>query len=429
MTMAEAVRWDMFDRDIYASPYETFRRLRNESPVYYNEEYNFYALSRHEDLGKVLTDRETFISGKGMVYNIISNDVEMPAGLFINEDPPMHTMHRSIVSRLFTPRAVASLEHEIRALSEEIVDGLEGRDQFDFMRDFALRLPVQVIGMLVGVPKKDQADLLAVFQKSLHEGSVDPDRQLMQGILDSAAWFNEYLDWREKHPTDDVMTQLMNFEFKDETGGTRTLRREEIVTYLTLITTAGSDTTATGISWAGSLLNDHPDQRRELAEDRSLIPRAFEEVLRPRITSAAGRPRMWRCTARRFPLRASSFCSRALRTGTKRSGRTRSNSTSTVIRPRYSRSVSAPTSASARTSQRSRLESLWRRFCRGTPSGASTTTTPYTPRESTPVDGNPCLSPLAEHRQPASRAVLGGCSHSVLSVTCCSADTDPRRVQ
>jgi cytochrome P450 len=280
MTMAEAVRWDMFDRDIYASPYETFRRLRNESPVYYNEEYNFYALSRHEDLGKVLTDRETFISGKGMVYNIISNDVEMPAGLFINEDPPMHTMHRSIVSRLFTPRAVASLEHEIRALSEEIVDGLEGRDQFDFMRDFALRLPVQVIGMLVGVPKKDQADLLAVFQKSLHEGSVDPDRQLMQGILDSAAWFNEYLDWREKHPTDDVMTQLMNFEFKDETGGTRTLRREEIVTYLTLITTAGSDTTATGISWAGSLLNDHPDQRRELAEDRSLIPRAFEEVLR-----------------------------------------------------------------------------------------------------------------------------------------------------
>ena len=244
--------------------------LRNEAPVYYNEEYNFYALSRHDDLAKVLTDRETFISGKGMVYNIISNDMEMPAGLFINEDPPMHTMHRSIVSRLFTPRAVASLEQQIRALSEEIVDGLEGRDHFDFMRDFALQLPVQVIGMLVGVPKKDQADLLAIFQKTLHEGSADPERQLMQGILDSAAWFNEYLDWREKHPTDDVMTQLMNFEFKDETGGTRTLRREEIVTYLTLITTAGSDTTATGISWAGSLLNDHPDQRRELAEDRSL---------------------------------------------------------------------------------------------------------------------------------------------------------------
>lgn len=281
MTVTETgVYYDMYDRDIYASPYETFRRLRNEAPLYYNEKYNFYAVSRHDDLARVLGDRETYISGKGMVYNIISLDIEMPPGLFINEDPPMHTMHRSIVSRLFTPRAVGHLEPQIRALCEEIVEGLVGLDHFDFMRDFALQLPVQVIGMLVGVPKKDQADLLAVFQKNLHEGSADPEQQLLQGILDSAAWFNEYLDWREQHPSDDVMTKLMHFEFEDETGATRTLRRDEIVTYLTLITSAGSDTTATAISWAGSLLSDHPDQRRELAENPSMIPQAFEEVLR-----------------------------------------------------------------------------------------------------------------------------------------------------
>lgn len=274
------VYYDMYDRDIYSSPYETFRRLRNEEPVYYNEKYNFYALSRHEDVGRVLGDRETFISGKGMVYNIISQDVPMPPGLFINEDPPMHTMHRGIVSRLFTPRAVGGLEPEIRRLCSEIVDGLVGRDRFDFMRDFALRLPVQVIGMLVGVPKKDQADLLEVFQKNLHEGSANPEQQLMQGILEAAAWFDEYLDWREKNPSDDVMTQLMKFEFEDDTGTTRTLRRDEIVTYLTLITSAGSDTTATAIGWAGSLLSDHPDQRRQVAEDPGLIPGAVEEVLR-----------------------------------------------------------------------------------------------------------------------------------------------------
>ena len=283
MTMAQTdVYYDMYDRDIYTSPWETFRRLRDESPIYYNPQYDFWAVSRHEDVLKVILDPGTYISGRGMTYNVAHSGVEMPPGLFIAEDPPLHTFHRGIVSRLFTPRAVSGLENEIRRLCEEIVDGLVGRERFDFMKDFSLQLPVQVIGMLVGVPKEDQSELLAIFQKNLHENSAnhDYDSQILQGILDSAAWFNEYLDWREQNPSDDVMTQLMNFEFEDETGTTRTLRRDETVTYLTLITTAGSDTTATGISSAGALLSDHADQRAELAADPSLIPAAVEEALR-----------------------------------------------------------------------------------------------------------------------------------------------------
>jgi cytochrome P450 len=275
-----SVYYDMYDREIYESPYETFTRLRNEAPLYFNEKYGFYAVSRHDDLLRVLGDRETFISGKGGVFNIINQGIEMPPGLFIFEDPPQHTMHRGIVSRLFTPRAVSGLEGQIRQLCVEIVDDLVGRDSFDFVRDFSLQLPVQVIGMLVGVPRADQPSLLETFQKNMHEGTADPEQQLMEGILDAAKWFNDYLDWREKNPSDDVMTQLMKFEFVDDTGATRTLRRDEIVTYLTLITSAGSDTTATAISWAGSLLSDHPDQRAELVNDPSLIPDAVEEVLR-----------------------------------------------------------------------------------------------------------------------------------------------------
>jgi len=278
--VTEPVHFDMYDREIYASPYETFRRLRAEMPVYRNEERDFYAVSRYEDVQRVLNDRETFISGKGGVYNIVKEGVAMPPGLFIFEDPPTHAMHRGIVSRLFTPRAVSGLEPQIRRLCTEILDDLEGRDRFDFMRDFALRLPVQVIGMLVGVPKADQASLLEVFHKTMHEDSADPEAQLMQGILDAAVWFNEYLDWREKNPADDVMTQLMRFEFEDVSGERRSLRRDEVVTYLTLITSAGSDTTATAIAWAGSLLGDHPDQRDALAEDRSLLPNAVEEIIR-----------------------------------------------------------------------------------------------------------------------------------------------------
>ena len=274
------IHYDMYDRELYASPYEMMRRLRKEMPLYHNEEYGFYALSRHADLIRVLGDRETFISGRGSVYNIIRQNVPMPSGLFIFEDPPQHTMHRGIVSRLFTPKAVSGLAPQIRALCEELVEELLGRDRFDFARDFALRLPVQVIGMLVGVPKADQGALLKVFQRSVHEGSATPDQQLGETILEAAKWFNSYLDWREKNPSDDVMTRLMQSEFEDETGATRRLRRDEIVTYLSLITSAGSDTTATAIAWAGSLLSDHPDQRRELAEDPSLIPGAVEEVLR-----------------------------------------------------------------------------------------------------------------------------------------------------
>jgi len=282
MTMTDTdVYYDMYDRDIYASPYETFRRLRNEAPVYYNEKYNFYAVSQHADLARVLTDRETFISSKGGVYHIIAApNLELPPGLFIFEDPPAHTMHRSLVSRLFTPRAVSGLEVQIRDLCSEIVDGLVEQDQFDFMRDFALRLPVQVIGMLVGVPKADQASLLETFQRNLHDLKEDLETEQLIGITEAAAWFNEYLDWREKNPTDDVMSQLLAAEFVDETGTKRRLRREETVTYLTLITSAGSDTTATAISWAGSLLSDHPDQRRELVDNPELIPNAVEEVLR-----------------------------------------------------------------------------------------------------------------------------------------------------
>jgi cytochrome P450 len=280
ITAGTDVYYDMYDREIYASPYETFRRLRDEAPLYYNEPHDFWAVSRHEDMVAVLQDRETYISGKGMVLNVVRSDYPSVPGMFINEDPPLHTLHRGIVSRLFTPRAVAGLEAQIRQVCTEIVDEIEGRDSFDFMKDFSLKLPVQVIGMLVGIPRKDQEALLAIVQESLHEGSANPDQQTANTMMATAVFFNEYLDWREKHPSDDVMTQLLQFEFEDDAGETRTLRRDEILGYLSLITSAGSDTTATGISWCGSLLNDHPEVRAEVAADLSLVPGMVEESLR-----------------------------------------------------------------------------------------------------------------------------------------------------
>lgn len=285
MTITKSdVYFDMYDRDIFASPYPVFRQLRDEAPLYYNEQYDFYAVSRFDDVGRVFTARDTFRSGKGMTYDIakacIDLAMEMPEGLFICEDPPQHPIHRSLVSRLFTPRAVNALEPQIRDLCVEVLDPLAEASSFDFMAEVANQIPIKVIGMLLGLPKADQAELHAVFHQSLHADTTGPDKEALDGIVASAEWFNRYLDEREKSPTDDVMTQLLHMEFTDETGETRRLRRDEILTYLTLIASAGSDTTAMALGWAIKVLDDHPDQRRDLVNDRSLIPNAVEEVLR-----------------------------------------------------------------------------------------------------------------------------------------------------
>jgi cytochrome P450 len=276
----EAVYFDIYDRELYASPYPMYRRLRDHAPVFHNQEQGFYAVTRAEDVARVLGDRDTFSSARGGVYQIVLAEMEMPAGLFIAEDPPLHTIHRGLVSRLFTPKQISRIEPEVRALFDDAADALVGANRFDFIQDFANMLPIQVIGMLLGLPAADYATLRAAFHDAQNEGTADRDRDPLAGIAQVAAWFSEYLDDRAANPQDDLMTQLLNTEFADETGATRRLRRDELLTFLILITGAGSDTTVNAIGWAGSLLGDHPDQRRLLVADPSYFSNAVEEVLR-----------------------------------------------------------------------------------------------------------------------------------------------------
>ena len=281
MTMTSAdLNFDMYDRELYADPYPTFRRMRDEAPLYRNDEYKFWAVTRQEDVARVLSERDTFSSAKGGVYNIASLGIELPPGLFIFEDPPGHTIHRSLVSRLFTPRAIARLEDRVTALFESAAEELRGRDRFDFVKDFAHMLPIQVIGMLFGLPDGDLKSLRETFHRAQNEGTAEEGGKALGGIAEAAVWFSEYLDERAANPTDDLMSQLLHLEFEDVTGTKRQLERDELLNFLILITGAGSDTTVNLIGWAGQLLGDHPDQRRMLLEDRSLMPNAIEEMLR-----------------------------------------------------------------------------------------------------------------------------------------------------
>ena len=265
--------YDPYDRETIVNPHQLFRRLREEAPLYYNEQYDFYAVSRYDDTQSVLLDRETFISRKGVTLDLFLADIEIPPGTLIFEDPPTHGIHRSLLSRMFTPRRVSSLEPDIRNLCAQLLDPLVGAGGFDFVTDLGSQVPMRVIGMLLGIPESDQESVRDHFFNSRNDDSRE------EGQL-SGAIFGDYIDWRVEHPSEDIMTQLLNAEFEDETGKTKRLTRDELLAYVNIVAAAGNETTKTLIGFSGKLLAENPDERRLLVEDLSLVPNAIEEIVR-----------------------------------------------------------------------------------------------------------------------------------------------------
>jgi cytochrome P450 len=270
------VYYDPYDVEINADPYPVFRRLREEAPLYYNEPHDFYAVSRFDDVERALLDPKTYISGRGAILELIKANMNIPPGVLIFEDPPVHTVHRSLLSRVFTPRKVAALEPKIREFCARSLDPLVGAGRFDFIADLGAQMPMRTIGMLLGIPEEDQEAIRDSVDANLRTEAGKP----MQHRDISGEMFADYIDWRAEHPSDDLMTELLRAEFEDETGKVRRLTREEILTYVNVIAGAGNETTGRLIGWAGKVLADHPEQRRQLVRDRSLIPNAIEELLR-----------------------------------------------------------------------------------------------------------------------------------------------------
>ena len=268
--------YDPYDKVVGADPHAAFRRLRVEAPLYYNAERDFYALSRYDDVERALVDNKTYLSSRGVTLEFIRSGIQMPPGSVIFEDPPSHTIHRSLLSRMFTPKKVAALEPQVRQFTCDILDQFIGSGGFDFITDIAIQVPMRVIGMILGVPWEDQETIRDWFAKA---GGHKTTEEVLNDFL-SGGLFAQYLDWRIDHPSNDVMTELMNVEFEDETGTRRHLSREELLMYINILAGAGNETTGRLIGWTGKLLADYPDQRRELVADPSLIPNAIEEIIR-----------------------------------------------------------------------------------------------------------------------------------------------------
>jgi cytochrome P450 len=276
--MAE-LYYDPYDFEIDTDPHPVWRRMRDEAPLYRNDRYEFWALSRWEDVAKGLVDWRTYSSARGTVLDIIRNNVVFPPGNILFEDPPLHDAHRALLARLFTPRRIAELEPQIRDYCARSLDPLVGGHRIDFIADLGAQMPMRVIGMLLGIPEDDQEALRDGYDTGLDlEAGEEPSANQQLGF--AMERFAEYVEWRRKHPSDDLMTELLNARFQDDEGKERTLRDDELLGYIGLLAGAGNETTTRLIGWISWLLDRFPDQRRLVAEDRSLVANAVEEVLR-----------------------------------------------------------------------------------------------------------------------------------------------------
>ena len=269
------LHWDPFDESLKDDPHPVWKRLRDEAPAYYNDEYDFWALSRFEDVERAHRDPQGFSSAHTTVLESMTEEAQRQ-GMMIFLDPPEHTVLRRLVSKGFTPRRVAELEQEIRVLCAGLLDAQRDRDGFDYVQDFGARLPATVIAMLLGVPVSDREEVRHHIDGLFH---IEPGVGMANEMsMQSAGWLFEYLgqqiEERDHKPRDDMLTDLVHAEVVGNDGIPRRLTPQECTEFGILLVSAGTETVARLLGWAGLVLPDHPEQLHALTQDASLIPNA-----------------------------------------------------------------------------------------------------------------------------------------------------------
>src|SRR6202046_1577104 len=282
MTVAHEtdVYYDPYDTGINTDPYPTFARLREEAPIYYNEQYDFWALSRHSDVEQGLANWQVFSSRRSDILELVKSKFDMPGGVMMFQDPPEHSMLRGLMSRVFTPRRMAEIEDQIRAYCVGCLDPHVGSDGFDIIAELASMMPMRVIGMLMGIPESQQLSVRDANDANLRTKPGAPLKVADANSIADGRIYADYVEWRSKHPSDDLMTPLLNVACDHEQGIHRKLPRKEVLHYPQVVAGAGNETTGRLIGWLAKVLAEHPDQRRQIAEDRTLLIRAVDETLR-----------------------------------------------------------------------------------------------------------------------------------------------------
>ena len=278
---ASKVVFDPFSEEFFNGPWEIYRRLRDEAPVYYNEEYDFYALSRHEDVAAAYKDFETYSSAYGLDLSTVRSNEPMMAKMIIVMDPPEHRQMRSLVNKVFTPRAIEAL----RPMVTETIDGYLSKNEgerFDVVQDFSALFPVQVITQMLGVPEEHRRQVGEWVDITLRRepGQIDMSEEGMQAVGELMGLYYNIIQQRRAEPQDDMFSRLIAAEIEREDGEKQSLDDFEIAGFATLLGGAGAETVTKLIGNAAVTFTRFPEQWQKLLDDRSKIPAAVEELLR-----------------------------------------------------------------------------------------------------------------------------------------------------
>lgn len=280
MTAATVV-FDPFSQDFFNSPYEMYRQMRLHAPVYYSEQYDFYALTRHEDVAAAFKDHDTYSSAYGVDLAQVRKGDVTEHGSIIAMDPPAHRRMRSLLNKVFTPRAIQSKRELVTELIDKHLSAVDPAG-FDFVQDFSALFPVDVMTTLQGVPEADRQQIRLWIDDLLHReaGEIEMGEVGVKSAVDMAIYYFRLIKKRRTELGDDLISQLIESEIERDTGEMEPLTNIEITEFATLLGGAGAETVTKLLGNAAVVFAQNPGEWQKLLDDRSKVPMAVEELLR-----------------------------------------------------------------------------------------------------------------------------------------------------
>ncbi|MGV0645688.1 cytochrome P450 [Mycolicibacterium sp. XJ2546] len=280
MTASEVV-FDPFSEEFFNGPWDIYRRLREQAPVYYNAEHDLYALSRHEDVSAAYKDFGTYSSAYGLDLATVRSNEPMVAKMIIVMDPPEHRQMRSLVNKVFTPRAIEAMRPMVTATIDRHLSRVDP-DGFDVVADFSALFPVDVISQMLGVPEEYRQQVGQWVDITLRRepGQIDMSEEGLQAVGELMSLYYNLIQQRRAEPRDDMFSRLIAAEVQRDDGEKQQLDDFEIAGFATLLGGAGAETVTKLIGNAAVTFARFPEQWQKLLDDRSKIPAAVEELLR-----------------------------------------------------------------------------------------------------------------------------------------------------